>query len=473
MSSAISQATLVAVGDVVRDRLGLHFPSDRMSDLESALRGVAVAFGCDGVETAAHRILSQPLAADDLNTLAQALTVGETNFCRDAQVFALLQSEILPAIIARRRDGDRRIRIWSAGCCTGEEPYTVAMILHRLLPDIADWNVTILATDINTEFLSRAQTAVYGKWSFRRTPAWMTRRHFSRRDDGKLELHRDVRRLVKFDYLNLADATYPSLHNQTNAMDLVLCRNVLIYFDAPSVQRVIERLRSCLLPDGCLILGRSERVPAAVDGLQLVGLRGEFCYRRADRRGERDGAEEGAGRAAGPPRRVRATPFPGTVQARFDGGEYAAVVSDLTHFLDQGTPSRADRRRAMRILAQACANLGRLAEAQGWCEAALAEDKLDAHLHYLHASVLLERNLAGEAETSLQRALAADDRFVLAHFALGNLNRRSRRPQRAREHFQRTLSLLRHHGADEILPGSEGLSAGRLSEIARRALAQC
>ncbi len=470
MTAVMSEAQLIEVGAVVRERLGLHFPKERIRELEAGLHVAAEALGCDDAESAARRIIAEPLGSDDLKTLAQALTVGETNFCRDLEVFRALERDILPELIQQRRDGDRRIRIWSAGCCTGEEPYTVAMILRRVLPDIDDWNVTLLATDINPHFLSRAEQGVYGGWSFRRTPTWMTRRHFSPISDGKREIHAEIRDMVAFEYLNLAESSYPSVFNNTNAMDVVLCRNVLIYFDNPTVERVVSRLRSCLMPGGWLALGRSERAPSEVQGLEPVKLGGDFWYRRRE---DWLTAEALAPARPQPVQPARVTPFPDALQELFERGDYGSVARKLSSYLRDGKPSRSDRRRAMRVLAQACANLGRLDEAQSWCEEALSEDKLDPRLHYLLASVLLERNQVGAAETSLQRAVFADDRFVLAHFALGNLTRRFRDGDHARDHFKRTLALLRHYRPDEILPDSEGLTAGRLSEITEQALSQC
>lgn len=471
MTAVMSESQLVEVGAIVRERLGLHFPVERIRDLEAGLHVVADALGCDGAEEVARRIVSEPLGADDLKTLAQALTVGETNFCRDPEVFQALERDILPELIGQRRTGDRRIRIWSAGCCTGEEPYTIAMILRRILPDIEDWNVTLLATDVNPHFLTRARRGVYGAWSFRRTPVWMARRHFSLLADGKRELHEDIRSMVSFEHLNLAEESYPSVFNNTNAMDVVLCRNVLIYFDGPTVERVVGRLRSSLLSGGWLALGRSERVPPDVQGLEPVRFGSDFWYRRRD--SEPAVSRPAQAAAVEVRRRDRNTPYPDSPQRSFDRGDYGAVALELSAYLRDGSPNRSDRRRAMRTLAQACANLGRLDEAQTWCEEALSENKLDPRLHYLLASVLLERNHIDAAETSLQRAVSADDHFVLAHFALGNLARRFRDSSEARRHYLRALDLLRHYRADEILPDSEGLTAGRLSEITERALSQC
>lgn len=468
-SAPLSASRLAEVGAVVRERLGLHYPASRVRDLEAALRAAARSWGCGDAAAAASRIVDEPLGPDDLEVLAQALTVGETNFCRDPDVFLALERDILPDLIERRRRTDRRIRIWSAGCCTGEEPYTVAMILRRLLPAAEHWNITLLATDVNPHFLRRAAQGTYGPWSFRRTPGWMSRRHFSRRGDGKLEIHGDVRDMVTFEHLNLAEATYPSVYNNTNAMDVVLCRNVLIYFDAATVQRVVRRLSACLLPGGWLALGRSERVPVEIDDLEPRRLRGDYWYRRLAL--ERPSA--GPAPVAPPCEPARPRPFPHRLQEVFDAGDHAGAARDLSLYLREGNPARTDRVRALRLLAQACANLGRLDEAEGWCEEALAENNLDARLHYLLASVQLERNRCADAEHSLRRAVVADDRFVLAHFALGNLRRRTHDAARAREHFERVLALLRHHRPDEILADSDGLTAGQLAEATVQALSQC
>lgn len=468
MNEPIPTSQLKAVGAVVRDRLGLHYAANQMRELANALVAVAPAFGCESAAAAARRIATRPVDDDGLRALARVLTVGETNFFRDSEVFAALESEILPSLIEqRRRSGEHFLRIWSAGCCTGEEPYTVAMILHRLLPDMGDWNIVLLATDVNVDFLARAKRGVYGKRSFRRAPAWMLRRHFRPCGDGLLEIDPALRQIVAFEYLNLAEAKYPSCANETDAMDVVLCRNVLIYFDRSAAETVVRRLRGCLAPDGWLTLGRSERLPVELPDLRLARVRGEFWYRR--------GAPPQTEVAI--PARAHATAsdsvFPVEVSSLFARGEYAAVERELSRFLAEPRTSGSDRQRARTILAQACANLGRLEEAQRWCEEALAANKLDAHLYYLLASVLLERGLPDQAEASFRRALDADDRFVLAHFALGNLARRDEDPQRAREHFERTLALLRFYDPGEPLPAGDGLSAGRLSEIARRALGQC
>ena len=456
------------VGTVVRDRLGLHYPSQRVRELEAVLHDVADRLGCDGAEACARKIAGEPLDADELKTLAQALTVGETNFYRDRSVFQALERDVLPTLIEERRRS-RRIRIWSAGCCTGEEPYTIAMILRRILTDIDDWNVTILATDVNPTFLAKAECGLYGKWSFRRTPQWMWRDYFSPQRGGHFEIEPRVRSMVTFEHLNLAEDAYPSLFNNTNAMDIVFCRNVLIYFDQPTIERVVGGLRSSLLAGGWLALGRSERAPASVDSLSPVTVGTDVWYRRDP---ELPVEPVAAPIEAATRRRSDGDPVE-AAQALFDRGDYAAAVRKLSRYLDNDTPSRTERRRTLRLVAEACANLGRLEEAQRWCGDAIAMDQLDPRLHYLLASVLLERKCTVEAAESLANAISADDRFVMAHFGLGNLKRRNKESTGARGHYQRVLALLRHYPDDEIIPESDGMTAGRLSQITEQALLQC
>ncbi len=162
-------------------------------------------------------------------------------------MFEALEDRILPELIRSRSVGNRRLRIWSAGCATGEEPYSIAIALRRALPVPEDWRITILATDINPHILRKASAGVYGEWSFRNAPPWLKGTWFRPKKDGKLEILPEIRKMVSFAYLNLAEDIFPSPVNNTNAMDLIFCRNVLMYFAAERAQEIGESLRGCLL----------------------------------------------------------------------------------------------------------------------------------------------------------------------------------------------------------------------------------
>jgi len=184
--------------------------------------------------------------------VVEALTINETFFFRDARVFEVLQNTILPSIVERRRT-ERTLTIWSAACSTGQEPYSVAIILREHFPELASWGCRIIATDINEQVLSKAATGCYSRLEVNRgMPARLLAKYFS---PNKLEwqLHADLRRMVEFRQLNLT-----SLWGLLPNMDIILLRNVLIYFDVAMKRRILQRMEIQIRPDGYLLLGSSE-----------------------------------------------------------------------------------------------------------------------------------------------------------------------------------------------------------------------
>ncbi|MCL5668881.1 MAG: chemotaxis protein CheR, partial [Gammaproteobacteria bacterium] len=221
MQPALPHPLLSRLSELLEAQIGLHFPGERWRDLERGIAAAARELGFPEVEACARRLLSAPLTHRQIEILASHLTVGETSFFRDRKSFEALEQYVLPPLIRSRRDSERRLRIWSAGCSTGEEPYSIAMVLDRLLPDHEQWNITILATDINPQSLRKAVEGAYGEWSFRDTPDWIRERYFKKARPGRFEIHPRIRKMVTFSYLNLADDVYPSLSTNTNAMDVI------------------------------------------------------------------------------------------------------------------------------------------------------------------------------------------------------------------------------------------------------------
>ena len=143
-SQVIPEVVLQQLSERIERCTGLHFPASRFADLERGLVEAARDVGCREVRTYAEALLQRDLQTTDIETLAGSLTIGETHFFRDPHAFTFLETTLLPELIAAKRMGDRRLRFWSAGCATGEEPYSLAMLLHRLLPDLSDWSISIL-----------------------------------------------------------------------------------------------------------------------------------------------------------------------------------------------------------------------------------------------------------------------------------------------------------------------------------------
>jgi chemotaxis protein methyltransferase CheR len=211
MAAVLSDTLLSHLSEFVAAQIGLRFSRERWRDLERGIGSAAREFGFRDAESCVRWLVSSPLTRSQIEILADHLTVGETYFFREASCFEWLERRVLPELIRAGRESERRLRIWSAGCCTGEEPYSIAMLLDLMVPDLNDWNITILATDINPRFLKKAQEGVYTEWSFRDTPGRIKERYFIERKRGHYEITASIKKRVTFSYLNLAEDVYPSL----------------------------------------------------------------------------------------------------------------------------------------------------------------------------------------------------------------------------------------------------------------------
>ncbi len=284
MVELLTDRVLSQLSSLVSEKLGLHFPEKRWADLERGIAAAAQDLGLANAAECARWLASTSFSRSQAETLAANLTVGETYFFREKRSFEVLENEVLPELIRLRQNRDMRLRFWSAGCCSGEEPYSVAILLSRLLPNISDWNITILATDINPRALARAVEGVYGEWSFRDTPDWIRRRYFTEIAAGKWKISDEIKKLVTFSYLNLVEDVYPSIINQTNAMDVVFCRNVLMYFVPELLQKVAERLYRAIYENGWLLVGPSETSQSLFADFVPTNFPGVIFYRKRSKR---------------------------------------------------------------------------------------------------------------------------------------------------------------------------------------------
>lgn len=460
---------------VIAETMGLHFPRERLIDLQRGMARAAVEFGFDDVAACTDWLLSAPLTKRQLQVLATHLTIGETYFFREKKTLDVLASRVLPELIHARRGRQQRLRLWSAACCTGEEAYSLAIVLHQVLPDLADWHVTILATDINAHFLRKAVTGVYGEWSFRDAPRGLKERYFTRTADGRYAIRPEIKQLVTFESLNLVDDTYPSLATDTNAMDLIFCRNVLMYFTPAQIGKVIGNLHHSLADGGWLGVSPSESSQALFPQFVTMNFPGVILYQKSDAAAparEMPVPWVWLATVARPPEPLAAPPpaMPPAVKPRPAPRALAASLYEQGHYgeaadtLVASFAGRTPEPEAFSLLARALANQGRLADALAWCERWIAADKMNAAAYYVHAAVLLEHDTPDSARHSLQRALYLDPTLVLAHFALGNLARQAGNDDEANKHFANALGLLNRLQPDALLPESDGLTAARLME---------
>ena len=302
---------------------GLELPETRLPDLQRAVNRALVATGLADADDL-YRHLRDRAGRPSLEVFVGDLTIGETHFFRNRPQFRALEHHILPELIERRR-ASRRLRVWSAACSTGEEPYSLAILLERLLPDRARWDVRILATDINRAALERARRGQYGTWSFRDVPDDVASAFFVRHGTT-LEVAGRIREAVSFAHLNLAADIWPSAATATLDLDLVLCRNVLIYFGDDLSHQVAARLHGALADGGWLLVAPAELSQAVFRHFTVVNLDGAVAYRkpapptpaRPSVSRSREGTPEP--RHPTPSRRERARAGPSPSGARPPGG---------------------------------------------------------------------------------------------------------------------------------------------------------
>lgn len=482
MQATLPHPLLPQLSRLLAMEMGLYYPEKCWGDLERRVAAAAPALGMANTEACIRQLLSASLTRRQIEILARHLTVGETYFFREKGCFDVLEAHILPELMRACAREHRQLRIWSAGCCTGEEPYSIAILLDRLIQNTGEPSATILATDINPVFLEKAANGIYSEWSFRGTAAWIKERYFKPRKDGLFEILPNIRKQVTFSYLNLAEG-YPDFINDTEAMDLIFCRNVLMYFNPEGVLKIGQRFHRSLANGGWLILSPVEVSPRLFPQFQLTTFPEATLYHKNE---------------SSPPQEtaVKYPALPELPSSPADAIPPQALTPPL-YLLDRELPASPARvpaeqltKRTSAISAQAAkirdvadgpvdhgefetlcntarsyANEGKLTEAVGWCEKAIAVNKLNAAVHYLLATICQELGRSTLAKQSLTRTLYLDPEFVLAHFTLGSLCMLDKQHCEAERHFNNALALLALRPHDEILPESNGLIVGRLKDI--------
>jgi chemotaxis protein methyltransferase CheR len=462
LPSTDADALWCAAGRWVEAELGLHYPRRLWPDLVRGLETAARRLDLPDAASCAQRALTYGLGARQKQVLAECLTIGETYFFRDPQLFERLAAQVLQPLIAARAGGTRELRLWSAGCASGEEPYSLAMLVAGLLPDWRQWKISILATDINPAALQKGRAAAYGAWSFRGELPASTRPFFREGADGRQHVDPALRRLVRFAPLNLASNDYPSVQTMTSGMDLILCRNVLIYFEVARVTAVLGRLGRALAHDGWLVTGSAELPRGGIEGLRVVHADGLFGLRRADPHAAARPTEAPA------PARSPVEPMLPVLRSLPHAPPVPrAPASSPAPAATTGPADEPDDELLQR--ARGLADSGDLVGAERLCRKAVDRDKLDPGATYLLASILLEAGEREQAAVALQRTLYLDPDHLLAGFALGSLTLRHGQEQAGRRHLARALAQLARLPAEEVLEGSGGLTARGLEGAIRRA----
>lgn len=501
-SHVLSDNELKQFSKFVRKHVGLYFSPKKYDDLRRGIALISSERGFSDLSACLEWILSSNPDQSLIEMLAASLTVGESYFFREPDVFSQIEQNVLPAIISRRRKQGRFLRIWSAGCSTGEEAYSLAILLSKIIPDISTWSITILATDINPNALKKAEAGIYSGWSFRSPSHSVQDLYFQKLSDDRYMILDTIKKLVIFSYLNLVEDYYPALLTNTNAMDIVFCRNVLMYFSKETILTTIEKLQRSLVSDGRLITSMTEtmliqnqhltpdvinkitmfrkvdipnsRMITAIPVMNEVPFSSEIpksvlisplttgdrnrnlkkpctipdpvILPKPETRGSTDISDE-----------TEKNEYNSAVRL-FESGDYKGAEKILDSIIIHNPSDH----RAMALMAQVLADQGDIDGAQTWCERAVYLDKLNPSYYHLLATILQEEGEVYAAIGVLRRALYADPSFIPAHFTLAHIKRHLGKTKESDIHFKNARELLCRFEPEDIIGGTGGMSAGYL-----------
>ncbi len=420
-AAIIEQRTGLAVGEQFRANLGVILQDLAQGDLPGLVRAL-------------H---DTPETAPVWQKLMAALAIGETYFFRHKAHFELFRNYILPDLIAQRRRQALNLSIWSAGCSTGEEPYSIAIMLREQLPDLPRWNLRLIGSDLNIYSLQAAQTGIYRKWAFRMTDQTFQQRYFTPAEGG-LQIHPDIKSLVTFQHANLLSGPpAPSL-------DIIFCCNVLIYFEDKAIRRVEEIFYDALAPGGWLILGQTEMLRFHRERWTTHVFPGAVMYQKpASAEVRRAGLLHHLQPAPDlKPSPAARSPAPTIYAEAVDAlrqKDYSQAERILVDILSQ-TPGYAP---AHVLLGCIFANRQALPEAQMHLDTALRLDSLQADAHYLKGMIHLESGQMLAARQALRAALYCRRDHILAALALGYVYIQTGENQRARRIWEQALHRAR------------------------------
>lgn len=274
--AAMSDAQFHQLAKIIYDRAGIHFAPAKKYVLESRLAHRLSELELEDFSQYISFLTMGPYQTDEFQEMFNRITINETSFFRNEPQLDVFEKKVLPEIIEARKS-TKRLRIWSAACSTGEEPYTLAMLVHRTLGvRLPDWRIEILGTDISEKALEAASEARYTEYAMRTTNPMVRTRYF-KQDGPYFILSDSIKPMVNFEILNLKDRLAAKRHG---TWDVIFCRNVMIYFDDPMKKQVVNMFADQLAPDGYLFIGHSETIRPGEAPFEPMPWPQAFAYRK-------------------------------------------------------------------------------------------------------------------------------------------------------------------------------------------------
>ena len=427
--------------------------------------------------------------------LAEKITIGETSFLRNHFFFEALEKHILPEII-KHQSATKNIRIWSAGCSSGEEPYSLAIIIKKVLGDLNEWNISILGTDINGEFLKKAQTGIYSAWSFRNVPAEFQSSYFTKIGNS-FQIHSEYKQMVKFLQHNLIQDDYQRAGINLNELDLILCRNVMLYFPDSLKRKIIEKFMNLLRESGWLIVGPAEISLTIFKGFDIRNFTGATAYQKNSAEAEsnlllkkevnrpdtpanpilaeqiKEGNDQYVKMKEIPvvetlnlssfqieKRKERDTRKTKEWIKKIIETDHSDISESDKNLLEEYYGENPDDNLVAYYLAKYYANRQKTSTAIAWIKRILERDPFYAPAYYLSSLILLEEGKLDNSLDTVRSCLYLDPDFLMGYYTLAELYKQTGQVEKFRVTIQAFDKSLKKLDDDQRIQEGEGLTVG-------------
>ncbi|KPA19632.1 chemotaxis protein methyltransferase CheR [Candidatus Magnetomorum sp. HK-1] len=497
MNDSFTDFTFERYQKLIIQRTGIIFGDRRRNELKRHVLKTTKIFQLSDIDQLYLQLSANATDSPIWDFFIDTIIVGETYFFREKLLFQALREKILPEIIAHH-EKDRSMRIWSAGCSTGEEPYSLAILLDQLLgEDIKNWHIFILATDINKPSLKKGIEGKYRSWSFRQTPKNIISTYFNKSNET-YEIRKDIQKRVMFSNLNLNNPVYPSLATCTHAMDLILWRNVAIYFTENVIKDVLKRFYKSLSPLGFFNIGASESCHMESTPFISKAFQGAFIYQK--------GLPEISSQKPQPKQslslktksyslntseEIKKSSFP--TSQKFSSSKFSqpklsqpklslpklslpklSLIEQAEKYTKEQQFTEAiqayqshlsiyhNDAKTWYLLARVHANSGDLENAKKACINAIKNDPLIEEAYYIKGLINEEDGQLAEAIADYKKTLYLDPDFVLAHYHLSTVYQQIQDDTQADRHKNQAIRILSQRQPDDTVPGADELTAGQL-----------
>lgn len=439
MELELSDKEFKSFRDLVAERAGIYFEPGKQDLLRINL--LQRMEDC-GLSTFADyfQLLSSPAGTKEFDHLLNLIIIPETYFFRDQAQFRALEHFVIPEILKNASEPGTSLRIWSAGCSTGEEPYTIALIVAAGMMGVEYPPVRILATDVSNAALEAARRGVYGARSVRDVPKEYLSRFFSRQR-GKYFLDESIKQMVEFSYFNLVTEPYPLL--EMSGWDIIFCRNVTIYFQHESTRKVIHNFYQSLRQGGYLFSGYSESLRYLSDEFTTVQVGGTFVYKREPREKR-------------PKRKTRRT--------RRNRSRQRTPASGRSRRLEALPDRKADEIQQICTRAKKLLEMGKPEQAGDLLAPYLKKSTASESVLLLQAEIVLNQGDLAKAVQLCQRIVRRKPLSVAGYYLLGVAYRTWEKERKAIEEFKRVLYLKPEHALARFNLGDLYSQVGQLDE---------